>query len=159
MVSSGALTVVGLRRQIVLRRTAFKPKRLPTAEEKIRLIQRPSYQNAKPAPWDCFDEAEMARQKQWMRQAGIRVKSFQELFLTHCANHANFIEPEFYVRTDEARAPYSIAPTMKICSACLELFNVLGSAFRLKYVVPCPGAVLYAGLAVNRYIAVESDLP
>jgi hypothetical protein len=159
MVSGTELTEFGLRRQIVLNRTTFKPPRLPTAEEKARLLQRPSYQNAKPEPWDCFDQAEIARQKQWMRQAGIRVKSFQELFLTHCANHANFIEPEFYVRTDEGRVPYSIAPTKEICSACLEMFNVLGSGFRLKYVVPCPGAAMYAGLAVNRYIAVESTLP
>jgi len=159
IVSSSDLAPFALPRQIVLRKTAFRPPRLPTTEEKEQLIARPSYRDAKPAMWDCFDDEEMARQRRWMRSAGIRVKSFEELFLTHCANHANFIEPQFYIRTELGTVPYSIAPTLEICSACLELFNVLGNAFRLKYVVPCPGAALYAGLPVNRYIAVESPLP
>lgn len=159
IVSGSDLAPLGLPRQILLKKTAFKPPRMPTAEEKAQLIARRSYRSAKPAPWDCFDEEEMARQRQWMRTARIRVKSFEELFLTHCANHANFIEPAFFVSTEHGPAPYSIAPTLEICSACLELFNVLGAGFRLKYVVPCPGAAMYGGLPVNRYIAVESALP
>ncbi|MEJ2522914.1 MAG: hypothetical protein P8080_08555, partial [Gammaproteobacteria bacterium] len=52
--------------------------------------------------------------------------------------------------------PYSIGRTGEICSACLEFFNVIGGRFRNKLVVPCPGAVIYAGLPVNRYIEVLS---
>lgn len=51
---------------------------------------------------------------------------------------------------------FSIGPTRQICSACLELFNVIGDEYRRKRVVPCPGAVIYGGMAVNRYIEVET---
>lgn len=41
-----------------------------------------------------------------------------------------------------------------ICSACLEFFNIIGSRLVKKLVVPGPGAVLFAGMAPNRYYEV-----
>ena len=84
---------------------------------------------------------------------GIHGQSYEELFITHCANHANFIEPEYYLK-DEEPIPYSLGKTTHICSACLEFFNIIGSKWKKKLVVPCPGAVLFAGLAPNRYYEV-----
>jgi hypothetical protein len=80
--------------------------------------------------------------------------SFADLFAWHCANHANFIEPIYYLETDQGPAPYSIARTKFVCSACLELFNIIGADWKRKLVVPCPGAALFAGMATNRYYEV-----
>ena len=65
------------------------------------------------------------------------LQSYEELFIKHCANHANFIEPEYYIK-DEEPIPYSIGKTTHICSACLEFFNIIGSKWKKKLVVPCP---------------------
>ncbi len=156
IVSSDDLGPFGCERPILLRAVRFKPPRMPDDSEKQQMIARKSYLDAKPEKWDRLDEEDPAAQERWMRAMGIRGKTFAEIFLTHCANHANFIEPEYFVRDGKEIVPYSIGRTEEICSACLEFFNVLGSRFARKLVVPCPGAVIYAGLAVNRYIEVTS---
>ena len=154
IVSSDDLAPFGFRRPILLREIHFKPPRMPGDREKQQLISRKSYLDAKPEKWDRLEENDFAAEERWMRAMGIRGKTFSEIFLTHCANHANFIEPEYFVRDGGEIVPYSIGKTLEICSACLEFFNVIGSRFARKLVVPCPGAVIYAGLAVNRYIEV-----
>lgn len=156
IVSSRALDDLGLTPQIVLRKTSFQPPLLPDATQQRRMIERPSYTEAKPAAWDHLDAEDLANQERWMRVMGIRGKRFEDLFITHCANHSNFIEPEYFTEENGEKIPYSIGSSNRICSACLEFFNVIGSAFRRKRVVPCPGAVIYAGLPVNRYIEVET---
>jgi hypothetical protein len=55
---------------------------------------------------------------------------------------------------DFCPVPYSIDKTSQICSACLEYFNIIGANFSKKYLVPCPGAVLFCGMAANRYYEV-----
>jgi hypothetical protein len=52
-----------------------------------------------------------------------------------------------------------IGKTKEVCSACLEFFNIIGGNFRKKFVVPCPGAVLFAGMSVNQYYQVETIQP
>ena len=74
----------------------------------------------------------------------------------HSANHENFIEPEYYVMEDGKKIPYSPAKTEGLCSACVELFNILGGEFEKKYVTPCPGLSLYAEYPANRYLQVIS---
>ncbi len=157
IVSSDDLAAFGCKRPILIQAVQFRPPQMPGERDKQRLISRQSYLRAKPARWDCFDEEDPKAREQWLRAMGLGGKRFSELFLTHCANHANFIEPEYFVRDGEAVVPYSIGRTQEICSACLELFNVIGSRFARKLVVPCPGSVIYAGLPVNRYIEAIAD--
>jgi hypothetical protein len=157
IISAMALDSFGFPAQIVLRkRCVFRPPLLPDESQQRRMIQRPSYLAAKPEMWDRLDDQDVAEQQRWMRVMGIRRKRFEDLFVTHCANHANFIEPEYFIEQDGEQIPYSIGPTNQVCSACLEFFNVIGGRFRYKLVVPCPGAAIYAGMPVNRYIEVET---
>ena len=74
---------------------------------------------------------------------GLQGMTFEELFVGHCANHANFIEPAYQVLEEGRPVPYSLGKTRTVCSACLEFYNIIGSSFQKKYVVPCPGAVLF----------------
>ena len=80
---------------------------------------------------------------------------FDKIFMSHSANHANFLDPKFFVQLNGAPAPYSIADSLRVCSSCLELFNILGGQWPVKYVIPCIGAVQFAHLPLNRYLRVE----
>ncbi|MGC8908810.1 MAG: hypothetical protein ACP5M0_15420, partial [Desulfomonilaceae bacterium] len=152
LVSSFDLREHGIQHDGVIRQSSFKPPRLPSDDEKKLLIQRRSYLESSPPEWDNISDS--AEQQRWLKVMGLRGIKFKDLFVSHCANHANFIEPIFYINGDNEVIPYSICKTSHVCSACLELYNIIGGAFCKKLVVPCPGAVLFAGLVTNRYYEV-----
>jgi len=151
VISSRSIEEIDNNPTVVIRDTKFKPPETPSRAEQLQLINRESYQKARPDAWEDIDGGDPEFQERWLRVMGIRGISYDELFVTHCANHANFIEPVYFIREGEQIVPYSIAKTIHICSACLEFFNILGSSFKKKLVAPCPGAVLFAGMAPNRY--------
>jgi hypothetical protein len=155
-ISDQDLSPFGLMPQIKITAVAFKAPQLPDTAAKQALIARESYRRAKPVEWDDLAAEDPAQRQRWMRVMGVRAKRFEDVFLTHCANHANFIEAQYCLRDGESIIPYAIGPTKEVCSACLELFNVLGTAYPRKLVVPCPGAVIFAGLPVNRYLLAEA---
>lgn len=158
LISSFSLQEFGLSEQIILeQRPGFKPPALPESQEEYaRLTASSRYQRHKPEKWDDLSNENPAELDRWMKVMGIRGIKYQDLFVYHCANHANFLEPVYYTLEDGQVVPYSIAGTKYICSACLELFNIIGERFSIKRVVPCPGAVIFAGLPVNRYIEVQT---
>jgi hypothetical protein len=140
--------------ETIVRECRLRAPQLPTREEKLRLINQTRYQQSKPAEWEDIDSEGPELHNEWLRAIGLRGVSYEELFITHKANHANFIEPAYFVFEENRLVPYSIDKTSHICSACLEFFNIIGAQFKKKLVVPCPGAVLYAGLITNRYYEV-----
>ncbi len=157
LISSRDLTECGLQLQIVLEpRPESRPPSLPQHQDLFALLQKDDYLAYKPEKWDDLDAEDPAEQKRWMKIMGIRRMEYEQLFVYHCANHANFLDPVYFLREDEHIVPYSIAPTKYICSACLELFNIIGESFHKKLVMPCPGAVIFAGLSANKYIAVTT---
>ena len=99
-----------------------------------------------------------------MKVMGLQGMTFEELFVGHCANHANFIEPAYQVLEEDRPVPYSLGKTRTVCSACLEFYNIIGSPLSKKNMwfpargrmVPCPGAVLFAGMVPNHYYEVIS---
>jgi hypothetical protein len=129
---------------------------LPDEGEKKSMRNLEGYRQAKPKEWENIVAQDPALLDRWLKIMGVRGISYKEVFVTHCANHANFIEPVYYINNEQGIIPYSIAKTSYICSACLEFYNIIGSEFNKKMVVPCPGAVLFAGLTVNRYLEVSS---
>jgi len=155
IISATPLTELGFPPQIILKKCKFRPPALPGEADKKAMIQRQSYLAAKPDEWDDLDAEDPARQDRWLKVMGIRGKTYREIFLTHCANHANFIEPDYFVEEEGEKIPYSIGKTNQTCSACLEFFGIIGNGTSRKRVVPCPGAVIFAGLPVNRYIEVQ----
>jgi hypothetical protein len=140
--------------ETIIRECRFRPPKLPNREEKLRLINQRRYQQLKPTEWEEIEAEGPELHNEWLRAIGLRGVSFEELFITHRANHANFIEPVYFIVEENEPVPYSIDKTSYICSACLEFFNIIGANFRKKYVLPCPGAVLYAGMITNRYYEV-----
>ncbi len=156
LISSTDLASYGLTPEVVIEeRPDFQPPRLPDRQGLTNLTADQAYQRAKPPAWDRLGNEERKSLEQWLKVMGLAQEDFDELFLSHCANHANFISPEFFVEEGGETVPYSVGPTVRVCSACLELYNIVGSASRKKLVVPCPGAVLFGRLKANRYYEVR----
>ena len=133
----------------------FDPPRLATPEEKMAMIDDPPFAKQVPAEWKEANDTEKRIFLRWARRLGSEAKDFEDLHLSHTANHANFIRPRFFVKERESIIPYSIDRTAHLCSCCLELFQVLGAQHRKKLVAPCPGATIFGRRKPNLYLLVE----
>jgi hypothetical protein len=157
VVSNQPLEISGLENPILITESNFKPDRLPTSEEIVELVQSESFQKRKPQIWDKIEPIEKDVQKRWVERHGINEPfDFDKTFMIHSANHSNFITPRFYITLNGAKVPYSISNSVHVCSSCIELFNILGGQWPVKYAVPCIGAVQFAHLSKDRYFEVVS---
>ena len=150
------------RRGVKIAPSDFQPSRRPSPDEVRTLAESPAYLKVKPAEWDSIDDFDR-EQFRLFRQGLFKLgqatreeaeENFDSVFPGHCANHANFIEPGFYLERGGEKIPYSLGPTLRVCSACVELFGLLGDQFEEKLVVFCPGAVVSTGLPPDRYFSV-----
>jgi hypothetical protein len=156
IVSNSLLDVRDLDDPIIIMDSNFRPNRFPSSEEISQLIESQEFQKRKPSEWDKPDPLEKDFYQRWFkRQQGKEPFDFGQILLSHSANHANFLAPKFYVIVNEAIAPYSIADSIHVCSSCLEFFNILGSQWPTKYVVPCIGAAQFAHLSKDQYFEVR----
>jgi hypothetical protein len=156
VVSSFDLAAYGHRPAATITMSDFKPPRLATLEDKKRLVGDPIFKNRIPAEWHEVRDLEKKIYLRWSKRMGSMNKDYDFLFLSHTANHANFLNPSFYVREGDTLIPYSIDNTAHLCSCCVELFQILGSNYPKKLVAPCPGATLFARLQKDRYLLVET---
>jgi len=137
-------------------RSSFVPPRSATDEEKRALVADPAVAPRIPSRWSRADETERRIQLRWARRFHTEINEYDTLFLTHTANHANFLSPRFFTENDGEIMPYSIDRSAHLCSCCLELFQVLGAEHRKKFVAPCPGACIFARLTPDVFLLVES---
>lgn len=142
--------------ETIIEKVKLKPKHLPDKETTKKLAEKKGFKHHCPPEFLDIGSMDEKMKDRWMKIMGVRGITYDEVFVEQCANHANFIEPEYFLETDNGIAPYSIGKTSRVCSACLEFFNIIGSQYKEKYVVPCPGAVLFAGMSVNKYYLVSS---
>jgi hypothetical protein len=157
IVSNTPLDLPDVEPPVLITESNFKPDRLPSSDEITQLIQLEEYQKRKPHEWDRVDPAEKDFYQRWLKHHGVNKPfHFDEVFLTHSANHANFLNPKFFITLDGTKVPYSISDSLHICSSCIEFFNIIGSEWEVKYVVPCIGAVQFARLPMNKYFRVET---
>lgn len=141
----------------VITEVDFRPPRLPTTEEIAQLIKSQEFQNRKPSIWEKVDPLDKQFYQRWYElHRPDEIFDFDEIFAHHSANHANFLHPKFFINLNGILAPYSIADSIHVCSSCLELFNILGEPWPVKYVVPCIGAVQFAHLPIDRYLQVST---
>jgi hypothetical protein len=133
----------------------FVPPRLATEEEKAALCEDPTMKRCLPEDWGNVTPLERKIYLRWAKRFGSDTESFDFLYLSHTANHANFITPRLFVEGKNGMVPFSIDRSAHLCSSCIELFQILGGSYDKKFVAPCPGAVLFARLAPDRYLLVE----
>jgi len=138
-----------------IRPVDFHPPRLATSEDKRELAEDPDFARKVPLRWQKATELEKRVFLRWAAKLGSETEDFDSLHLSHTANHANFVNPRFFIRENDTIIPYSIDRSANLCSCCAELFQVLGAEHKKKLVAPCPGAVLFARLEPDKYLLVE----
>ena len=156
IVSNSPLDVPELESPIIIAGSNFMPDRLPNPDEISHLVRSKEYQKRKPSEWDKPDPLEKDFYQRWFeRQQRKEPFDFEKILRSHSANHANFLDPKFFINPNGTMVPYSIADSIHVCSSCLEFFNILGSQWPVKYVVPCIGAVQFAHLSMDHYFEVK----
>ena len=156
VISNSALDPLNLEHPIIIKESDFRPNRLPKSDEISQLIRSEEYQKRKPSEWDKPEPLEKEFYQRWFERSGIKEAfDFDKILMSHSANHANFIDPTFFVNMDGGKVPYSIADSIHVCSSCLEFFDILGNQWPVKYVVPCIGAVQFARLPIDHYFEVR----
>ncbi|RPI79311.1 MAG: hypothetical protein EHM45_03395 [Desulfobacteraceae bacterium] len=133
----------------------FQPPRKAGPREIEKLVESPEFLRQMPPQWGRASDNEKRIYLRWAHKLGSEIKTFDELWRIHSANHANFIRPVFYIEKNGRPVPYSLDQSAHLCSCCLELFDILGQEHREKLVRPCPGAVFYARLEPDQYFLVE----
>ncbi len=157
IVSNKPMDIAGCKDPITIVESNFKPDRLPSEKEILELIELDEYRKEKPKGWDRPDPIEKDFYQIYFERYGATDSfNFEKLLKYHSANHANFLNPQLFIVMNESMAPYSIADSIHVCSSCLEFFDILGKQWPVKYVVPCIGAVKFAGLPMNHYFEVKT---
>ena len=133
----------------------FVPPRLAALKDKRALSRDASLKTRIPEDWQHVEDIEKRIYLRWAGRLGSDVHDYDFLYLSHTANHANFISPRFFTREGKGIIPYSIDRSAHLCSCCVELFQVLGSEYDKKLVSPCPGATIFARLKPDRYLLVK----
>ncbi len=155
VISSFELEGYENKKAATITKTSFDPPRLARSEEKENMIHNPDFAKRIPTEWRTVREIEKKIYLRWARRLGSDVEDYDFLYLSHTANHANFIKPHFFIQENQSIIPYSIDRSAHLCSCCLELFQVLGAQYPKKLVAPCPGATIFARLKPNCYLLVE----
>ncbi len=157
IISNTSLDHMDIGNPIIIRESNFKPDRFPSSEEIAQLVKSPEYQRSKPKVWDNVEPIEKDFYQIWFeRRRSNEPFDFDKIFTSHSANHSNFIDPKFFINLNGIVVPYSIANSFHVCSSCMEFFNIIGSKWQIKYVVPCIGAVLFAHLPMDKYFEVKT---
>ncbi len=139
----------------IITESDFAPPRPATREEKEALVAAPGFERLVPSEWQGVDDREKRTYLRWAGRLGSDLEDYDFLYLSHTANHANFIVPRFFIRDANGIIPYSIDRSAHLCSCCVELFQILGGEYEKKLVAPCPGATIFARLEPDRYLLVE----
>ncbi len=155
IVSSFELEDLRDKRVAKITKSDFRPPRLADLEEKREMISDQDFIRKIPPEWGNISETEKRIYLRWAKKLGSSVEEYDLLFLSHTANHANFMKPRFFVRENETIIPHSIDRSAHLCSCCLELFQILGEEYAKKLVSPCPGATIFARLTQDEYLLVE----
>ena len=155
VISSFDLEELKAKKAGTIRRVAFHPPKAATFEEKKALAGDPDFDRRVPPRWRKISDVEKRIFLRWAARLGSETEDFDLLYLSHTANHANFVKPRFFVRDGGANIPYSIDRSAHLCSSCLELFQVLGAEHEKKLVAPCPGATIFARLEPDTFLLVE----
>jgi hypothetical protein len=132
----------------------FQPPGVATDKVVIEMLGDPRVPEILPEGWGIFSPWEVQAVNAYLAAEGIE-RSLQEVFAYYTANHLNFVFPRFFLNVDHGPViPYSIQKTALVCSACVEIFGILGEEFPVKYLAPCPG-LKYVKPTPSQYLCVK----
>ena len=139
-----------------LNASTFQPDQLPTQNELQSIVDSPEYQEQRPDEWEQKTAIEGVMMKLFFmfdRYWGLR-DSLSKHWLSHRANHANFLAMLFTTTIDGEEVPHSVSDNAGVCSSCVEFFNIISPDTR-KLVRACPGAVSFGGAEADVFVDVR----
>ncbi len=132
---------------------AFEPPRLADDGDVLEILGDARAPAVLPEGWGLFTSWETQAIDAYLQKEGLEL-SLQEVFSYYTANHLNFVFPRFFIKdNNQGIIPYSIVQPALVCSACVEIFGILGESFPEKYLIPCPG-LKYVKAAPGEHIKV-----
>jgi hypothetical protein len=81
-------------------------------------------------------------------------ENLKSSWLSHRANHANFVSKVITTEIDGEAVPYTLTENKGVCSSCAEFFNVVSPDSR-KLVRSCPGSIVFGGAPRDSYVDVR----
>ena len=132
------------------------PETLPSSEQLQELVHSETYQQGKPQEWESIGIKDSILFKVLFTLTRFWGKgdNLKKHWLTHRANHANFLSQDFTTEVDGEEVPYSVSGNSGICSSCAEFFNIISDDSR-KLVSACPGAVTFGGAQRDVYYDIQ----
>lgn len=139
-----------------LNESTFQPDALPTNEVLQSIVDSPEYQNSRPDAWEqkTVMEGMMVKLLFMFNRFWDLRDSLDKHWLSHRANHANFLAARVTTKVDGEVVPYSVSENAGVCSSCVEFFNIISPKTR-KLVRSCPGAVSFGGARPNVFVDVR----
>jgi hypothetical protein len=139
-----------------LRDSDFTPDMLPGKKELQQLVESYAYCEQRPDEWEKTGIKDSLLFKAFFTVTGFwgRGDNLRKHWLTHRANHANFLARQFTTQLDGEEVPYSISENSGVCSSCVEFFNVTAPGSR-KLVRACPGSISFSRVERNQYYDVQ----
>jgi hypothetical protein len=136
--------------------TDFLPATLPSEVELESLVSSKEYQNAKPDDWEGIGWKDSLLFKAFFGVMRVwkRGDNLARHWIGQRANHANFLSRRYTTEIDGQEVPYSVTRSKRVCSSCVEFFNLVGQGSR-KLVRSCPGAVAFGGAPMDRFLDVR----
>jgi hypothetical protein len=133
---------------------AFHAPRIAEDADVVEMLSDPRAPEILPEGWGFFSPWEVQNVNAYLATEGVE-RSLQEIFAYYTANHLNFVYPRFFLQENQGPViPYSIHRTALVCSACVEIFGILGEEYPVKYLAPCPG-LKYVKPGPSEYLRVE----
>jgi hypothetical protein len=134
----------------------FDPPQTATDEDVVQMMSQRSVPELLPEGWGLFSTWEVQAIHTHLAGEGIE-RSLQEVFAYYTANHLNFVFPRIFLSNSQGPViPYSIQKRALVCSACVEIFGLLGEAYPDKLLAPCPG-LKYVKPAPTEYLRVRNE--
>ena len=128
-----------------------------TRKEYIDLLSAKIFKDRAPKEWFHLLEREIPLFKNYLTNNNVKI-NLDDFLDMHSANHANFLflkgESPLVVEYKGEKVACSLFPQVFTCSACLELFGVLGRHLETMILKKCPG-LKYVQLMENEYFLVE----
>jgi hypothetical protein len=81
-------------------------------------------------------------------------ENLKTYWLSHKANHANFVANKITTEIDGENVPYSISENAGVCSSCVEFFNIVNKDQR-KLVRACPGSITFGGAKKDVFLDIQ----
>lgn len=136
--------------------TDVRPDRMPTTQEILDLVEDPAYVDGRPGDWEKKTKFDAVMFKIFftVTRAWGRGDTLKKHWLTHRANHANFVAERFTTQIDGEAVPHSISGVEGVCSSCVEFFNITNTA-RRKLVRACPGSVVFGSAPRDKFMDVR----